>query len=79
MLKPDELETEEGRDVWEMLVASSQGDIVSIRRLIDKNPALSRAEFWYSPAIHFAVREGQMEAVRLLLTARRGSGVERPL
>ncbi len=68
MLKPDELETEEGRDVWEMLVASSQGDIVSIRRLIDKNPALSCAEFWYSPAIHFAVREGQIEAVRLLLT-----------
>ena len=60
MLKPDELETEEGRDIWDTLVASSQGDIVSIRRLIDKNPALSRAEFWYSPAIHFAAREGQI-------------------
>ena len=69
MLKPDELDTEEGRDVWEMLVASSQGDVVSIRRLIDKNSALSRAEFWYTPAIHFAVREGHVEAVRLLLTA----------
>src|SRR5690349_21551137 len=69
MLKPDELETDEGRDIWETLVASSQGDLVSLRRLIDKNPSLSRAEFWYSPAIHFAVREGRIEAVRLLLTA----------
>src|SRR5947208_15494383 len=69
MLKPDELETEEGRDIWETLLASSQGDIVSLRRLIDKNPAVSRAEFWYAPAIHFAVREGHIDAVRLLLDA----------
>ena len=69
MLKPDELETDEGRDIWETLVASSQGDVVSLRRLIDKNPSLSRAEFWYTPAIHFAVREGHIDAVRLLLDA----------
>src|SRR5262245_24154989 len=69
MLKPDELETEEGREIWETLVASSQGDVVSLRRLIDKNPVLSRAEFWYTPAIHFAVREGHIDAVRLLLDA----------
>src|SRR5215203_5974067 len=30
---------------------------------------LARAEFWYTPAIHFAVREGRSEAVRLLLGA----------
>jgi len=69
MLKPDELETDEGRDIWDTLVASSQGDVISLRRLIDKNPALSRAEFWYTPAIHFAVREGHIDAVRLLLDA----------
>jgi len=28
-----------------------------------------RAEYWYTPAIHFAVREGHLEAVRLLLEA----------
>src|SRR5262245_33417821 len=67
MFKPDELETDEGHDIWATLVASSQGDVVSLRRLIDKNPALSRAEFWYTPAIHFSVREGHIDSVRLLL------------
>lgn len=67
MLKPDELETEEGRDIWGTIVASSEGDLVSLRSLMDKNPSLSRAEFWYAPAIHFAAREGHIDAVRLLL------------
>src|SRR4051794_17521765 len=66
---PDELESDEGRDIWDTLVASAQGDLVSLQRLIDTDPTLSRAEFWYTPAIHFAVREGHIEAVRLLLDA----------
>jgi ankyrin repeat protein len=69
MLKPDELETEDGRDIWDTIVASSQGDLVVLRRLLDKNPTLSRAEFWYSPAIHFAARGGYIDAVRVLLDA----------
>jgi ankyrin repeat protein len=69
MLKPDELETDEGRDVWDTLVAASQGDVASLRRLIDKNPVLSHTEFWYTPAMHFAVRGGHVDAVRLLVGA----------
>src|SRR5678816_4044293 len=69
MLKPDELGTEEGRDIWETLLASSQGDVISLRRLINKKPALSRAEFWYTPALHFAVREGYIDPVHPLLDA----------
>jgi ankyrin repeat protein len=69
MLKPDELETDEGQDIWDTLVAGAQGDVGSLRRLIKKNPVLSRAEYWYLPAIHFAVREGHIDAVRVLLDA----------
>jgi ankyrin repeat protein len=37
--------------------------------LVERDPRLSRAEYWYTPAIHFAVREGHLEAVQLLLDA----------
>src|SRR5262245_17300008 len=67
MLKPDELDTTEGSDTWETLAASSKGDVVSLRRLLAKGPALARAEYWYTSAVHFAVREGHIDAVRLLL------------
>ena len=35
----------------------------------NETPDFSRAEYWYTPAIHFAVREGRLEAVQLLLDA----------
>ena len=69
MLKPDELESEEGRVVWDTLAASAGGDVAALRTLLDRNPRLSRAEYWYTPAVHFAVREGRAEAVQLLLDA----------
>jgi ankyrin repeat protein len=37
--------------------------------LVERDPRLSRAEYWYTPAIHFAVREGHLDAVQLLLDA----------
>jgi ankyrin repeat protein len=69
MIKPPELDSIEGDIVWNALNASDDGDVVALRRLLERDPRLSRAEYWYTPAIHFAVREGHLEAVRLLLEA----------
>ena len=69
MIKPPELDSAEGDIVWNALTASDDGDLDALRRLLDDDPRLSRAEYWYTPAIHFAVREGHPEAVRLLLDA----------
>ncbi|MBA3580643.1 MAG: ankyrin repeat domain-containing protein [Gemmatimonadaceae bacterium] len=66
MIKPPELDSEEGDIVWNALSASDDGDVDALRRLLERDARLSRAEYWYTPAIHFAVREGHMEAVQLL-------------
>ncbi len=67
MIKPVDLDTAEGRDTWDTIVAASAGDVATLRRLLERDPRLARAEYWYAPAVHFAAREGHVEAVRLLL------------
>ena len=69
VIKPAELDSEEGGVIWSALTASDDGDVVTLRALLERDPQLSRAEFWYTPAIHFAVREGHADAVQLLLDA----------
>src|SRR5437868_620759 len=69
MIRPRELEADDGRDTWDTITAAAGGDAPALRRLIRRDPKLSRAQYWYTPAIHFAVREGHAEAVQLLLDA----------
>lgn len=69
MIKPPELDSEEGGVVWNALTAADDGDVDRLRRLLERDPRLSRAEHWYTPAIHFSVRAGHLEAVQLLLDA----------
>jgi ankyrin repeat protein len=69
MIKPVDLDTAEGRDTWDTLVAASAGDVATLRRLLERDPRLSRAGYWYAPAIHFAARQGHVEAVQLFLNA----------
>ncbi len=77
MIKPDELGSElpygpwscRGCDVWDAIRAAVTGDADALRRLLERDPNLYRGEYWYTQPIHFAVREGHLEAVRVLLDA----------
>ena len=69
MIKPDELDSEAGTLTWDTIVAAAEGDVVRLKGLFDRDPRLAASEYWYTPAIHFAVREGHVDAARLLLDA----------
>ncbi|HTG72592.1 MAG TPA: ankyrin repeat domain-containing protein [Terriglobia bacterium] len=69
MIKPVELESAEGKDIWNTLTAAAAGDAPALRHLLERNARLAKAEYWYAPAVHFAAREGHVDAVRLLLEA----------
>ena len=69
MIKPDELESKAGQLTWDTIVAAAEGDVIALRQLLKQNPRLALSEYWYTPAIHFAVREGHIEAAELLLDA----------
>jgi ankyrin repeat protein len=56
-------------DVWAVLCASVEGDVQSLRGLLERDPNLYRVEYWYTPPLQLAVREGREDAVRLLLAA----------
>src|SRR6185503_17613053 len=77
MIKPDELASElphgpwssRGCDIWDAFSAAATGDAAALRRLLDRDPNLYRAGYWYTPPIYFAVRQGHLEATRVLLDA----------
>lgn len=69
MIKPRELETDAGQLTWETIVAAADGDVATLRRLRERHPRFALSEYWYTPAIHFAVREGHVDATRVLLDA----------
>ncbi len=68
-LQPDELKTPEGQSIWSTIDAAAKGDVATLRRLLAGDPLLARAQYWYTQPIHFAVRAGHEEAVRVLLDA----------
>jgi ankyrin repeat protein len=65
MIRPPELAS----DAWEALSAAAAGDVETLRRQLARDPDLHRREYWYTPPLYFAVREGHEDAVRLLLEA----------
>ena len=67
MIKPLELDNEQGQAIWETMCAANTGDTAALKRLLDNDPSLCRAEYWYQHPMHYAVRGGHIEAVRMLL------------
>lgn len=61
--------------VWDILVASKNGDLDTVKKLADECPELIYAQYNYTPPIHFAVREGHIDLVKYLLD----NGAHNPL
>jgi hypothetical protein len=57
-------------EVWEMLVASRDGDLDRVMRLLEQRPELSTCQYNYTPPLHLAVREGHLALVRVLVERR---------
>jgi len=53
--------------VWNILVASKNGDLETVKEMGDECHELLYAQYNYTPPIHFAVREGHTELVKYLL------------
>jgi hypothetical protein len=53
--------------VWDILVASKNGNLDTLTKMADECPELMYAQYNYTPPIHFAVREGHIALVRYLL------------
>ncbi len=54
-------------DLWSLFEASASGDLTAVKRLVEARPELVDAQYNYTPAIHFAVREGCLEVARYLI------------
>lgn len=75
MIQPEELKKNEpllwstgsGIDVWEMFCSCINGDFETVKRLVKKDPSIVRCHYNYRTPLYFAVRENQLEVVRLLL------------
>ena len=76
LTRPEVMDTEryirgvapvDGRDAWALFCAAAVGDLQRVRALLDRDPNLVNAQYWYQFPIHMAVREGHADIVQLLL------------
>lgn len=73
LIQPEELSSERpygalgsrGCDLWAAIGAAAAGDTPTLRRLLRRDPRLAQ----YQQPIHFAVREGKLDAVEVLIGA----------
>lgn len=75
MRQPLELQKDEplewspgtGTDVWNLFQACLAGDLPTVRKLVEHDPALIRAQHAYRTPLYFAVRENRVEVAQWLL------------
>lgn len=75
MIQPEELKKSTpftwsvgtGLEVWNIFCDCLQGNVSNVRATLSSKPALVRAQYAYRTPLYFAVRENQIETVRLLL------------
>ena len=56
-------------DVWDILTASRSGNCDRVSALLAKDPSLVECDYWYAQPLKFAVREGHLDVVKLLVNA----------
>jgi RNA polymerase sigma factor (sigma-70 family) len=75
MIQPEALKKTErlfwspgiGAEVWELFCACISGDLATVKRLVEKDPALANCHYEYRTPLSFAVRENQVEIAAWLL------------
>src|SRR5262245_7026290 len=75
MIQPEELKKNEpltwsagtGVDVWNLFCACIAGDIDTVERLVEKDPAIVRCHYAYRKPLYFAVRENRLDVAEFLL------------
>src|SRR5262249_8014625 len=50
-----------------MFCACTSGDLASVKRLLEKDPALARCQHAYRKPLYFAVRENRLDVATFLL------------
>ena len=63
LIKPDDVDSK----LWQMLTAARAGQRGKVAALHAADPSLLHQEFWYTRPLHFAVRQGHLSLVKLLL------------
>jgi RNA polymerase sigma factor (sigma-70 family) len=67
IIKPTWCEqTAQGRITWDIFCAAIRNDVDTLKTHLAEDPERAWLEFWYTPPIHFAVREGHLEATHIL-------------
>jgi len=57
-------------DLWSLFEASAAGDLPAVKMLVENRPELVNAQYNYTPAIHFAVREERLDVAQYLIDPR---------
>lgn len=56
-----------GADTWPLLSAAYTGDVDVVKQILDADPTMIRVQFAYYEPLHYAVRGGSLQMVKLLL------------